>query len=156
MLVKDVMTKNPVFVRKNDTLKKLLRLLSEKRISGCPVIDRDRNVTGIVTETDVVRLIDVHAKVYTSVDSMFSLVLAMIKSEKYDNIKGHLKKVFEIRIKDFMSKKAITIDEDEDLYNAAKLMNRNNINKLPVTRDSQLIGMISKWDIIRTLEKMED
>lgn len=156
MKVKDVMTKNPIFVRKNDALKKLLRILSEKRITGCPVVDSEKRIIGMVTETDILKLIDVHARIHSPKDRMFSLVLAMIKSEKYDSVRSGLKKVFMINVRDFMTRSVVAVDANEDVYTAARLMNKHGISKLPVTRNRRLAGIISKWDIIRMLERMED
>lgn len=154
MIVKDIMTKNPVTVTPNDRLKKVLNVLSKNKISGCPVVNRDKNVLGVITQTDILNSIDVHSKIHKSGNDMFSLVLAVIKSERYDDLKKMIKKVMEMPVKNFMKKKVVTAGIYDDIYKAAKLMNRHDIDRLLVTNDRKLVGIITRWDIIRALEKL--
>jgi CBS domain-containing protein len=86
---------------------------------------------------------------------LFSLVLAAIRSEHYDDLKKTIKKVLELSIKDFMKKDVVTIDVNEDIYTAAKIMNKNDIDRLPVTEDEKLVGIVTRWDFIRALEKIK-
>lgn len=149
------MTRKPIFIRKNDKMRKMLQIMSQKRISGCPVVDSKNKIVGIVTETDIIRMIDVHAKIHSAKDNIFPYILSLIKSEKYDEIaKEEIKKMFDIEVKNFMSKKVVTIDHSEDVHRATRLMNSNDIDKLPVIRNNKLVGIVTKWDIIKTLENI--
>ena len=154
MIVKNIMTKNPIALTPNDKLKKVLHVLAENEISGCPVVSRDKRVLGVITQTDILKLIDVHSKIQRSGTDLFSLVLAAIRSEHYDDLKKTIKKVLELSIKDFMEKKVVTIDNNEDIYTAAKLMNKHDIDRLPVTENDKLVGIVTRWDLIRALEKI--
>ena len=154
MIVKDMMTKNPIALRPDATLKKVLDTLAKNKISGCPVTDSKKRVIGVITQSDILKIIDVHSKIQTS-DDLFSLVLAVIHSEKYDGLKDTLKGMLNMKIKDFMSKDVITIEHNEDLYKAARLMNSYDVDRLPVIQDDKLVGILTRWDIIRVLEKLE-
>ncbi|MDY7032846.1 MAG: CBS and ACT domain-containing protein [Thermodesulfobacteriota bacterium] len=52
-------------------------------------------------------------------------------------------------VKNWMTKKVITIDEDESMHTAIKLMNENNIRRLPVTKKSKLTGIVTNLDLNR-------
>ena len=106
MKVKDLMTKKPLTVSPSDTLGKVVRILAEKNISGCPVVSGGKLV-GIVTQTDVIRTIDVYEKINKSGD-LFSLVVAVLKSAEYDHIKDQLRKVLKIKVKDLSLKTDMT------------------------------------------------
>jgi CBS-domain-containing membrane protein len=54
MKVKDVMTREVITIREDQTKQQAARLLSEYRISGLPVINEERMVVGVVTEYDVI------------------------------------------------------------------------------------------------------
>ena len=153
MKVKDIMTKKPITVRPTDTLGKVVRILADKKISGCPVVDRGKLV-GVVTQTDIIRTMDVYEKINKGGD-MFSLVMAVIKSNEYDRMRAELKKMLNVRVKEFMKKKIISIEEDDDLYEAAKLIDKHNIDRLPVVKKGKLTGILTKTDIIKELEKLE-
>ena len=155
MLVKDIMTKNPIYVHKNDKVEKLLKILSEKRITGCPVIDNKKSVVGILSDSDIIKLIDVHSKIHQHKKEIFNVIISMLKEKNYDFLKRELKKIRNIKIKDFMSKKVVTIQHNNEVYTAARLMNSNDIHKLPVVKNGKLIGIVTKWDIIKMLQEMK-
>lgn len=150
MKVAHIMTKKPVAVKAHHTVKKILQILNEKKISGCPVVNSRGGVVGVVTQTDMLRMMDVYAGVQR--EDFFYRVLAAVKSDKYGDMKKPLKKMMSSKIKQFM-KQAITIDADEDMYKAVRIMNKNDIDRLPVVRKGRLVGIISKQDIIRVMSE---
>lgn len=154
MKVRGIMTRNPISLKPGDTLKNVLDVLAENRISGCPVVDSKKHVLGVITQSDILRVIDVHSDIQKSND-IFSLVLAVMKSDRYEDLKAALRKVLKLRIKDFMSENVVVIDANEDVSKAAKLMNKHDIDRLPVVKEGRLVGIITRWDIIKALEKLE-
>lgn len=154
MKVSNIMTRKPISLKPGDMLKKVLDVLAENKISGCPVVDEKGQLVGVITQSDILRVIDVHSQIQKS-DDIFSLILAVMKSDRYEDLKTALKKVLKLRIKDFMSENVITIYADEDVYKAAKLMNKHDVDRLPVVKNNKLVGIITRWDIIRALEKLE-
>ncbi len=54
--VKDIMTPNPVTLKENDSVEKAAVIMLENRISGMPVIDDEHHVIGIITQTDVFKV----------------------------------------------------------------------------------------------------
>ncbi len=150
MKVKDLMTKRPITVKPTDTLGKVVRILAEKKVSGCPVVNNGK-IVGVVTQTDVIRAIDVYEKINKSGD-LFSLVVAVIRSKDYTK---ELKKLLTLKVREFMKSKVISIDANEDVYRAAALINQHNIDRLPVVKNSKLVGIMTKADIIKALEKLE-
>ena len=154
MLVRNAMTRDTIAVKPDNTLENLLDTLAKNNISGCPVVSR-KNVVGIISQTDILKLIDVHSKIQTPESGLFPLILAAIKSEHYDRLRESLRDILNLKIREFMSKKVVTINADEDIYKAARLMNKNDINRLPVLEGKKLVGIIAREDIIKALEKLE-
>ncbi|GAB4273398.1 CBS domain-containing protein [Thermincola ferriacetica] len=54
-------------------------------------------------------------------------------------------------VKGFMSRKVITVNEDTPLSDIQHLMIENNIGRLPVVRDSKLVGIVSRTDVLKNL-----
>jgi CBS domain-containing protein len=63
------------------------------------------------------------------------------------------KKTLETKISDVMSKPLITIEEDSSLRDAARIMVKNKIRRLPVTKKNVLVGIIATSDFARHLSK---
>ena len=56
-----------------------------------------------------------------------------------------------MQIKNLMSEDIITIDKDQNLSDALKLLRKNNVSRLPVTNHKELVGIISERDIAAKL-----
>lgn len=55
MLASDLMTSNPITIAEDSDLAHAAQLMKERRISGLPVIDSAKNISGLITKTDVIR-----------------------------------------------------------------------------------------------------
>ncbi len=144
MRVGEVMTRKPVTVKPTDTLGTVVSVLADRGISGCPVTRGDR-IVGVVTQTDIMRALDVYDKINKRASLPF--ILSMIKS---DGGKG-LQELLKTKVSAFMSDRAISIETGEDIYKAAALMHRHNIDRLPAVRGKKLVGIITKKDIVKFL-----
>lgn len=129
MLVKERMTKNPIFIRPDTPVTEAQALMKREKIHHLPVLDKDEKVVGIVTEKD---LLYASPSVATtlSVYEMTSL-LAKLKVEKV------------------MSRDVITITEDVPLEEAARIMADHRIGGLPIVRGKTLVGVITESDLFR-------
>lgn len=56
-----------------------------------------------------------------------------------------------MQIKNLMSEDLITIDKDQNLSDALKLLRKHNVSRLPVTNHKELVGIISERDIANKL-----
>ncbi len=54
-------------------------------------------------------------------------------------------------VSEVMTKKVITINKDEKIYNALKIMNSNNIGRLPIVEEGKIIGIVTRTDILKIL-----
>lgn len=61
----------------------------------------------------------------------------------------------DIPVRNIMSKKLILASPDEPVFNSFQKISRNNIGRLPVTRNGKLVGIISKTDIMKALKMMD-
>ena len=55
--VKEIMTRNPITVSENATIARAAQMMLEHKISGLPVVDDAGNLVGIITESDIFRLV---------------------------------------------------------------------------------------------------
>jgi Zn-dependent protease/CBS domain-containing protein len=60
-----------------------------------------------------------------------------------------------IPVSDIMTRKLVLASPDEPAFNTLEKISKNNIGRLPVTRDGKLVGIVSKTDIMRILEVLE-
>lgn len=153
MLVKKAMTKKAVSLKAEDNLSYAIKKLVKNKISGAPVIDKEKRVIGMVTESDILRAIDVSVpKIRFDTDNIFALVLTAIKSRcEFEDIRREIMKAGKLLVKDAMTKKPICIEPEKSVIEAVRLMNKYEINRLPVTKANRLVGIIARADIIKAL-----
>lgn len=153
MQVKEIMTRKVITLKQQDTLKTALSMFKKKKISGFPVINNNRKVIGVVSETDILRIIDVHSRIFKADSSvMLPMVLGIIHNGKhFEQVREHVKKIMNLRVSQFMKKKPITLDEKDDIYKASSIMTKKDINRIPVTKKGRLVGIVTRSDVVNVL-----
>ncbi len=154
--VKDIMTPDPVTVRVDSPIREAAGLLRKYHIGGLPVMDGDR-VAGIVTETDIISLLDTGS---LSSDLWLPSPLEVIEVPvrefiNWEKTKRALTDIGDREVRRVMSTPAVTIDEESDIADAASLMLRERIARLPVIRNGRLIGIVTRADIVRGIGEGE-
>ncbi|WP_292728216.1 CBS domain-containing protein [Methanoculleus sp.] len=152
MLVKDVMTPDPVTVRVDSPVREAAGLLRKYHIGGLPVMDGER-VAGIVTETDVLSLLDTGD---LSSDLWLPSPLEVIEVPvrefiNWEKTKRALTNIGDMEVRRVMSSPVIAIDEESDITDAAAQMLQEGIARLPVLRDGRLVGIVTRADIVQGL-----
>jgi CBS domain-containing protein len=144
MRAADVMTPKVITVAPGTPVQALASLLSERGISGVPVVEGDR-VIGIVSEGDLLHRVETGTERRTQ--SRRSRWFDMRGEEAArDYVKSHARTV-----RDVMTPKVISVDDTADLGAVAAVMETNRIKRVPVMRDGKLVGIISRANLVRAL-----
>ena len=147
LTAQDIMTSNVITVRKDMSVKELAQLLSDKKISGVPVVDDKDNLIGIVTEND---LIDQTKKIH--IPTVMALFDSFVFLENPDRLEKDLKKMSASTVGDICSSKVITAKTDTPVDELATTMSEKKVHTLPILdNEGNMVGVIGKSDIIRTL-----
>jgi sulfide:quinone oxidoreductase len=135
--VKDVMSKEVITIKQGAALSAAAKLMSEKHVSGLPVLDAEGRLTGIVTEGDFISAMDVEG---AGLAGPLETVVRKRRARK------HMGTI----VDDIMTGNPITIKPDDTLQAAIELMDRNRVKRLVVTDDSSRVnGIVSRADLIK-------
>jgi CBS domain-containing protein len=147
--VKDIMVSEVIAIQKDASVEELSALLIENKISGVPVVDKDGRLVGIATEGDlIIKDSDLHFPRY------FKLLDSIIYLESLNKFKRNLKKYLGTKVEDVMSTDIKTVKEDTPVSEAANLMIRYNINRLPVMdKKDNMVGIVTRADIVKSMIK---
>jgi len=147
--VKEIMVDEVIAIREDASVDELSKLLIENKISGVPVVDKDGKLVGIATEGDlIIKDSDLHFPRY------FKLLDSIIYLESLNKFKANLKKYLGTKVSDVMTTNIKTVKQDTPVSDAANLMIRHNINRLPVLDDKgDMVGIITRADIVKSMIK---
>jgi len=108
MKVSDVMTRKVVSVSPNAKVSEAIELMLKNRISGLPVIDRQGNLVGIITERDLLGRAEIGAERRQPrwLDALFGPADA---AAAYVRSRGQ-------RVKDIMRRNPVTVKETTSLH----------------------------------------
>ena len=115
--IREIMTSKVITYEHKDNVQNAARKMRDNFIS-CLIVLRHGSPVGIVTERDIV----------------YRLV-----SKNLDPTK--------ILIKDIMSTPLKSVNPDESVYYASRIMITNHIKKLPVVKKGKLIGVVTQTDL---------
>jgi len=143
----DVMTTNVITVDPDTSVQALATLLSERGISGVPVVDRDNRLIGIVTEGDLLHRAETgtHRRTQRRRTRWLDAFVTDQEAAR-DYIKAHGRTVREI-----MTREVISVSDTTELADVATLLESKKIKRVPVLRDSKLVGIVSRANLVRAL-----
>jgi CBS domain-containing protein len=138
MLVRELMTTDPLTVTPATPVKTALRLLAEHGITSLPVLGNHGRLRGVVSEADLIR--DrvrpdqrAHERPVSGVDDVPRVVAEV------------------------MTPHAVTVRPDDDLADAVELIISTVVKSVPVVEyDGRLVGMLSRSDVVRVLARADD
>jgi len=152
--VRDIMTTQVVTLKGTDTIKHATVLFALHTISGAPVVDDDRHLIGIVSETDILELI-LKSQDKLSIDHPAAYMLMSPMDETGDDkdVKEAGDAISQMLVKDIMTRTVLTTTPDAMIVDVVEGMIAKNVNRVPVVEKGILVGIISRGDIIFSIYK---
>lgn len=148
MTVRDAMTRSVVSVTPSTPLKDVAQLLIDNRISGLPVVAEDGSVLGVVSEADLI---------------LKEEGPAAIRHRRLARIRGASAAARDREAKlsaatagEAMTAPAVTIGPGRPIREAAALMTRRSMNRLPVVDDGRLVGIVTRADLVRAYVRSDE
>jgi acetoin utilization protein AcuB len=123
------MSRHPITITEDTPIAEALKAMKDQKVRRLPVLNKDGDLVGIVSEKDLL---------YASPSPATSLSIHEIH---------YL--LAKVTVKEVMTRKVITVEEDCPLEEAARIMADNKIGGLPVVRDGRLVGIITETDLFK-------
>ncbi len=125
--VGDYMTQSIMAFRPEQDVIAAARILAQRGFSGAPVVDDTGNLAGILSDTDCIR--------------------AMVKFGFDPDWRG--------LVSEFMSPNVETVDIEDSILDVAQRFTEKRFRRYPVMEDNRVVGVISRIDVLRALERIE-
>ncbi len=122
------MERNCLKLKPDQDIREVIQLFNRDNIFGAPVVDDMGNLIGVISGTDCIR--------------------AALKS-KYD-------RNWQATVEDYMTTNVETVDADYSVLYVAEMFLKGHYRRYPVVEDNQVIGQISRNDILHAMGKVSD
>lgn len=141
--IKDVMTNRPARIRDNADVYRAAEIVGFSRVSDLMVVDDNDNFIGVLSEGDILRAalpdIDEIFKEGGSLDTAYNIFMN----------KG--RNLADLPISPLVIKEPIVVDPDDHIAKATTVLLDRHIGVLPVVKNGQLVGTISRADVCRAV-----
>ncbi len=106
---------------------KAVDFLLRHQVTGAPVVDSDGRLLGIITETDLLKLVT-------------------------EGIQGQ--PPTEAPVAEYMTHDVVTVPPTVDIYYVAGIFLNNKFRRLPVVKDGKIVGAITRYDLLRVIRTL--
>ena len=141
------MSREPIVVRPETSLKEAIQILAQHRISGLPVVDEAGKLVGIISESDLM-----WQETGVTPPAYIMILDSVIYLENPAHYERDLHKALGQTVGEVMTTNPISISPEKPLREAAQIMHEKNIRRLPaIDNDGKVIGILTRGDIIREM-----
>lgn len=121
--VADYMSRHPVTVHPDTDVSAAIKILLDHKITSVPVLDNHGKLVGIFSEKDGIQIV---------VESAYNQTMAG-------------------KVHEFMTADPLVVDVEDSLVDVAVKFQDTPIRSFPVFRNGDMVGMISRIDVLRAL-----
>jgi CBS domain-containing protein len=159
MNIEDAMQKDVIKFNELDKIVDVAQSFRENKISGAPVVNEENKVVGVISEGDIMRLLEVHSpKINLILPAPLDLIELPVRMKyELDEIAEDMQKAGSTVIDQIMTKKIVTIGPEASISDAAEKMDAHKVKRLPVINgDGKLIGIVTRGDIIGAMVRGDE
>jgi CBS domain-containing protein len=143
MRAHQIVTRQVITVGPDTTIVEAAAIMLQNHVSGLPVVNASGRLVGIVSEGDFLRRAEIGTQRKRGRWLRFLLGPG---SAATDFVHEQGRKVGEV-----MTPEPFTVTEDTLLQNIVQLMEKNNIKRLPVMRSDQIVGIVSRSNLLQAV-----
>jgi len=125
-IIKDVMTSNPCSIDAEKSVAYAAKMMREEDVGLAPIVEGDKLI-GMLTDRDI--------------------AIRVVAEDRNPE---------QVKVADVASKQVVTIDPQQDLDEALRIMAKHQVRRLPVVEeDGKLVGVVAQADIAREGDDMQ-
>lgn len=137
-LLAEIMKTDVYTVSGDASLEDVLRLITEKGVSGVPVVSDDGTPVGFISDGDILRFLASEHPLYVNPSSLIEI-----------GFDDRLRELMTRRVSDIARKRVITVSLGSDLGRVCQILAENHIKKAPVMDGNRMAGIINASNITK-------
>ena len=152
MSVNNVMTKDVISLRASSKVMEAWLILMEAEISGAPILSDSGELVAVLSVTDIYRAITERLQKARALRQATSTESSPEETEREElrELSLTIRAVADSPVTSILPKdqKLLFLSPEDSLDRAIRMMAEHNVNRLPVVKGNQVVGIITRQDII--------
>lgn len=144
MLVEEIMNTGVRVASPHSSISDVAMTMCFNKISGMPVVDKNNEIVGIISEKDILRAM------YPDVAEFMGQGMNMGRVD-FEALESEYRDLINLSVKDLMTKNVLTVTPKSPILRAVSVMCANQIRRIPVAIDNKLMGIISMGDVHKAI-----
>jgi CBS domain-containing protein len=148
--IRDVMSKDPIALKPTATLREAAITLADESVGGCPVVDDQGVIIGMLSEVDILDALKTqHKELRMLMPPEITFGISFVEIIKEREALAAFKEVENRLVRDIMTKEVHAVTPEESVERAIRLMVQHKIHRIPVVEGQRLVGIVTRGDILR-------
>ena len=147
-VVADIMNTNPSTLPATAKIRDAIAIMQETETNGVPLVDEAGKVVGFLSDGDILKYLARHESSQT--DGVSYII--MLETESF---RDRIRAIYDLDAMRLATKSVITVDAREHADLAFRTLADKKIKKAPVVQDGKLVGTLSRRNIMKALNIME-
>lgn len=152
MSIKNVMTRSVICVRASDSVKNAWLVIMEAGITGAPVVDDAGTLVGVLSISDIFKAILERVQKARTLRELTTQLTdpSAVEKEEVRELSLAIRAVAESTVSSILPKdqKVLSLGPEDSLERAIRIMAEANVNRLPVVKGTQVVGIVTRQDVI--------
>lgn len=145
--VSEVMTTEVLTFGPDDAVLEAMQTMVDREVDGAPVVDADGVLVGILSTSDLI--VQESRLDFPTIISIFGATLELPGAKK--SFDDDLRRTLGSTVGEVMHADPVTIGATDTIEEAATLLHRHDISRIPVVDDGGLVGIVGRTDILREI-----
>lgn len=142
-LISEIMEKDVYYSHIDDTIGHVLELFIEKKISGVPIVNNQKEVVGFISDGDIMKYIGKQKP--KSIDA-YSYMFLLYDEKSFEQ---KIQDLINLNVMRLATTKVVAVKADKPIDEVATILGNKKIKKAPVIDQGKLVGVISRSEITR-------
>lgn len=140
--VSTAMNREPYFVKSSATIREVAQIMVDKKTNGVPIVDDNCKVVGYISDGDIMKYIGRNDGILDSTYMLYQVPDPQTFPERISDL-------IDMNVMQIATKNVVSVKSDSSLEDACRLLSEKRIKKVPVIEEGELVGSLSRADIIR-------
>ena len=148
--IRDVMSKEPIVLGPEATLREAAITLADESVGGCPVVDSRGRLIGMLSEVDILETLKTQNKeLRMLMPPEITFGISFVEIIKEREALAAFKEGENRSVRDVMTTEIHSVGPDDPVERAIRLMVEHRIHRIPVVEEGRLVGIGTRGDVLR-------